>query len=172
MSGQHSGQAPHLSCSECRERLQDYIDDGLEKRESLRVFLHVRDCEACGAELAALEGLIARLERLPRREAPADFDARILAAVPYDSYRAMARLRAPRVPVFLERETLPGWLRHAATRLGGLGVAAAGGAVWLAAGSDAGLIALAIGLLPQTVVSLQAAGRGLAQAFGRAEEGA
>jgi anti-sigma factor RsiW len=39
-----------LACPDCRLELQDYLDGTLEKKRSLAVFLHLRDCEACGRE--------------------------------------------------------------------------------------------------------------------------
>jgi anti-sigma factor RsiW len=152
--------APHLSCADCQQRLQDYVDGGLAKPESMRIFLHVRECEACTEELTRLEQLVALLEALPEREAPADFDARVLAAVPYDSYRAMAGLRRARVPVFLERDSLPAWVRSPATRIGGAviaGLAVAGRVAGIV--PDAAFIVAATGLVPELAVQLQALAR-------------
>jgi len=173
MSGQHSGQAPHLSCSECQERLQDYLDHGLERRESMQVYLHVRECADCAAELATLESLVAQLDGLLERDVPEDFDARILASIPYESYRAMASLRAPRVPVFLEREALPSWLTHPAVRLGGLAVTAAIVAARLGGVAGDPILAIAaMSATPQALVWLQTAARNVARAVGEAREGA
>lgn len=160
MSGSHSRKAPHLTCDECQHQLQDYLDGTMSRRESMRLFLHLRDCAACGQELERLQALVGALENLPAREPPADFDARILSAVPYEQYRAMAGIRADRVPVFLEPETLPAWVRARATLVGGATVAAAGLAVRLAGlAGDAALIAVAAGLAPLAAVGLQALAR-------------
>lgn len=173
MSGQHSGQAPHLSCSECQERLQDYLDNGLERRASMQVYLHVQDCDDCAAQLAELELLVSQLEALPERHVPDDFDARVLASIPYDSYRAMASLRAPRVPVFLEREALPAWVTSPVSRFGGLAVAAvACGAYLTIAPSDGVLAVAALAAVPQTLVWLQTLARNVARAVSAAREGA
>lgn len=91
-------------CRQTRDRMQDYLDQTLPKRESLAVFLHVRECGECSAQSATLQSLYEQLNGLPPLEAPADFDARVLAAVPYAAYRAMAPLRSPRVPVLGARE--------------------------------------------------------------------
>jgi anti-sigma factor RsiW len=160
MNGSHSGKAPHLGCAECQRQLQDHHDGTLPRRESMRMFLHLRDCEACQQELARLERLVTALESLPPRQPPEDFDQRILASVPLEQYRAMAALRAPRVPVFLEAEALPAWIRGRAPRLGGAAVAAA--ALGVRAADLAGDPALAIagaGLLPSLAVALQAVAR-------------
>ncbi len=100
-----------LNCPDCRLEMQDYLDGTLEKKRSLSVFLHLRECEACRFEHDALRAVFAGLEALPALEAPADFDARVLASVPYGAYQAMASLRRERVPVFLEEQFLPAWLR-------------------------------------------------------------
>ncbi len=173
MSAQHSRQASHLTCAECQQRLQDYLDGVLEKPESMRVFLHVRECEACAEELAGIEQLVAGLEALPERDVPADFDAKVLASVPYEQYRAMAGLRRNRVPVFLEEETLPVWVRARGVRATGAAVA---GLVLVGrvAGllPDAALIAAVAGMVPETVVALRSIARRLVMAVAHAREGA
>jgi len=144
-------------CRQSQDRMQDYLDRTLPKGESLAVFMHVRECGECRTRLAALQTLCERLDDLPPLEAPADFDARVLAAVPYETYRAMASLRSPRVPVLLEHESLPAWVRSRSVRLVGLIAAAAaltaaangfagGAAAWTVAG---------IGCAPELSVRLQ-----------------
>lgn len=173
MSNQHSGQAPHLSCGECLEQLQDYLDDGRERGGSLAVSLHLQACPGCAARFAELAALVSHLESLPDREVPADFDARVLASVPYDSYRAMAALRAPRVPVFLERESLPIWVRHRAVRLGGATLMAAALAARLVVWPHDGLLlAAGLGLAPELLVQLQALARTITRTAGSLREGA
>jgi anti-sigma factor RsiW len=160
MSGSHSRKEPHLTCDECRLGLQDYLDGTLERARSMRLFLHLRECPDCEAELEQWQHLVESLESMPARTPPTDLDDRILAAVPYDQYRAMAGLRAPRVPVFLEHEALPAWLRARATQFGGAVVAAA--AIGLRAADLAGEPAVAVavvGLIPAAAVILQAAAR-------------
>ncbi len=160
MSGSHSRQAPHLTCDECQHQLQDYLDGSLARRQSMRLFLHLRDCEACGNELERLQALVGALESLPAREPPADFDTRILASVPYEQYRAMAGIRAERVPVFLEPESLPAWVRARATLIAGATVATAGLAARLSGlMGETALVAVVVGLAPLAAVGLQAAAR-------------
>ncbi len=144
-------------CRQACDRMQDYLDQTLPKRESLAVFLHVRECGGCRAQLETLQALYARLGDLPPLEAPADFDARILAAVPYENYRAMAPLRSPRVPILLEHESLPAWLRSRSVRLVGLLAAAAAltaAASGIAEGTAAWTVA-GVGCLPELSVRLQ-----------------
>lgn len=173
MSDQHSGQAPHLSCGECVGQLQDYLDDGRERGGSMAVYLHLRACPDCAARFAELESLVSRLEQLPEREVPADFDARVLAQVPYENYRAMAALRAPRVPVFLERESMPVWLRHPVVRGAGLTLALLAVAARLTVlPIDGLLLVAALGAAPEFLVQLQALARTLTRAAGSVREGA
>lgn len=151
-----------LNCPDCRLEMQDYLDGTLEKKRSLSVFLHLRECEACRFEHDALRAVFAGLEALPALEAPADFDARVLASVPYGAYQAMASLRRERVPVFLEEQFLPAWLRARATRLGGLVVTAAIAGVFIAGAGRGWLLAPgAVGLAPELLCRMQSAGRRL-----------
>jgi len=116
---------------------------------------------------------VALLEALPEREPPVDFDARVLAAVPYDSYRAMAGLRRARVPVFLERESLPAWLRSRVVRFGGATLAAAALAArvtGLVPDTAVSVAVMAAGLLPEIIVAAQGVARRLVLALNHAGE--
>ncbi len=166
---QRNDRADHaLNCPDCRLELQDYLDGTLEKKRSLAVFLHLRDCASCRLEHEALSIVFTRLDALPSLEAPADFDAAVLASVPYAAYRAMEPLRRERVPVFLEEQFLPVWLRSRATRVTGLVVSAGAAGIWLAGAVAEGLpggawlpaVALA-GAVPELLVRLQGFGRRL-----------
>ncbi len=173
MSEQHSREAPHLTCVECQRSLQEYLDGGLEKPESMRVFLHVRDCTDCAEELGRIEQLVALLESLPEREPPAEFDARILASVPYDSYRAMAGLRRARVPVFLEEESLPAWMRARAVRYAGTAIAVVAVAARLTGllpDTAVTTVVAAAGLVPGAAYALQGMARRLVLALGQSGE--
>jgi hypothetical protein len=71
----------------------------------------------------------------------------------------MAGLRRARVPVFLEREAMPAWVRSPITRIGGVAVAVVGAAAHLAGvAPDAALVAL-VGLAPELSVHLQTLAR-------------
>lgn len=150
-----------LTCADCRAQMQEYLDETLPRVESTRMFLHVRGCDGCGRELEELTSLYAMLGALPEVPAPADFDARILQAVPYESYRAMEPLRRERVPVLLEDETLPGFLRSGVFR--GAGILIGGAAAALAATGrlpvNTGVLLLTAGCLPQGLLLLQRLGR-------------
>ncbi len=143
-------------CAALRAQFQDYLDGALPREGSLEIFLHVRDCADCRLELEQMRALIGRLESLPPIPPPPDFDARILAAVPYEAYRQMEPIRRDRVPVFLEEHFLPAFVRARTTRAAGVAlsaIVAAGLAVgWL---PDASVALVPLTLAPELLVRLQ-----------------
>lgn len=149
-----------MACQDCQGGLQEYMDGTLDKTQSLRFFLHLRDCSECHESQLAMQGIFDMLENLPSHEVPADFDDAILASVPYAAYREMEPLRRERVPVYLEEHFLPQLVRSQVTRASGIGVAvlsAAGvvlldGPMWLPA------VAIA-GVMPEILVRAQGLGR-------------
>jgi len=170
MNGKNNRVGQALTCGQCREGLQEYLDGTLEKPESLRFFLHLRDCADCSQEHDRLQGLFRMLDSLPDHEVPADFDQEVLASVPYAAYQAMEPLRRERVPVFLEDAFLPRFVRSRLTRLVGFGVAAVAAALALSGDGSAVLPALTVaGLLPEMVVRLQGLGRRALETARRAE---
>jgi len=156
------------TCRDVRRQFQEYLDGELERERSMGLFLHVRECAECRGELEGLRALIARLDALDRVEAPADFDARVLASVPYAAYREMEPIRRERVPVFLEENFLPAIVRARSVRGVG-GALAAVLATGLFGGylpDWAGLVAGA-GILPEVLVRAQRLGRRLLPAAER-----
>lgn len=144
------------ACPAFRADFQAYVDGDLARERSLEVFLHARDCRGCAAELAAVKALFAQLKALPPVTPPADFDARVLASVPYAAYRAMEPLRRDRVPVFLEEDFLPAPLRAPLVRGAGVVLAIVSGAGLLSGRwPDLFVVPLLGGLLPEAVVRLQ-----------------
>ena len=163
------GQAGPLACADCLAGLQEYLDGTLEKQLSLRLFLHLRDCESCRAQQEVMQGLFEMLDSLPSLEVPADFDDAILASVPYAAYREMEPLRRERVPVYLAEQFLPRFVRARVTRFVGLGVAAAALGSYAALAGPQWLPAVAgVGVVPELLVRLQGLGRRVV-APGRAE---
>jgi anti-sigma factor RsiW len=161
-----------LNCDGCAEYLQEYVDGNLSRDLALRVFLHVRECPACERTLAQWQEMLAALGQLPRHEPPADFDRRILATVPYASYRAMEPLRRNRVPVYLQESFLPAYVRAGAVRLGGLALAAGiGVAVGVGQLPPLALVGVGLGLLPEALVRLQVLGRFVVLGLRRSEGG-
>ncbi|MBU8870855.1 MAG: zf-HC2 domain-containing protein [Gemmatimonadales bacterium] len=170
MRDHHNAKGQPLGCHECSEGLQDYLDGTLDKQQSLRIFLHLRECPGCQAEHDRLHGLFEMLETMPDHPLPEGFDEAILASVPYDSYRQMEPIRRERVAVFLEEEFLPAWVRSPVTRLTGVGVAAVSVAsIMFLDGAGLLFAVAAIGVAPQVVVSLQGMGRRLSLNQRRAE---
>lgn len=158
-----------LACHDCRDGLQEYLDGTLEKKQSLRFFLHLRDCSECQAEHTLLQGMFTMLDSLPDHEVPADFDDAILASVPYAAYREMEPLRRERVPVYLEEHFLPQFVRSRVTRLSGLGVTVVAVTATVVLDGPAWLpVAAAAGVLPELLVRLQGLGRRVV-GFGDAE---
>lgn len=152
-----------LDCGKCRDQLQEYLDGTLDKKAGLSVFLHMRDCAPCQAEHDRLVELFQLLDGLPDHEPPADFDEKILASIPYEGYKAMEGIRRERVPVYLEEEFLPAFVRSALTRGVGVGLAIAAAAVQGLLEGPAilgGVVAL--GVVPELLVRLQGIGRRIA----------
>lgn len=170
MYGKKNKPGEPLACDDCREGLQEYLDGTLEKPESLRFFLHLRECPGCEVEHDRLEGMFQMLDSLPDHQAPADFDLAVLASVPYAAYQAMEPLRRERVPVFLEEAFLPRFVRSSVTRLAGLGLSAVSTALALAGDGSVVLpVMIVVGLVPETLVRLQGLGRRALGSAGRAE---
>ena len=159
-----------LSCPECLDGLQEYLDGTLEKQRSLLLFLHLRDCPACDREHEQLKHLYEVLQTLPDHPVPEGFDDPILASVPYEAYRAMEPIRRERVPVYLEEDFLPAWIRSGVTRWGGTAIAAGAAAATWAMDLPLTVAATgAIGLVPAVLVALQGAGRRVALTLQRTE---
>ena len=153
MTGKHPTKA---DCDFYISRMQDYLDETLPRKESMSLFLHVRECEHCRAELESMKALFSALGDMPEMSPPDGFEDRILSAIPYDSYREMAEIRRERMPVILEEEILPAVLRSGATRVAG-GVLAVLAGAGLAAGwlpGKASLLLL-LGLMPEALIRLQ-----------------
>ncbi len=144
------------TCETTRANMQDYLDETLLGPVATRLFLHVRDCDACCKELDEQKAMFGMLNAMPAIEPPADFDEKILASVPYAAYREMAELRAPRMPVILEEESLPDFVRSGATRAAGLVLAAAtAAALAMSRVPDIAVAAVGLGLLPEALVRVQ-----------------
>ena len=170
MYGKKNRPGEPLACDACHEGLQEYLDGTLEKPESLRFFLHLRECPGCQEEHDRLEGMFRMLESLPDHEAPADFDVAVLASVPYAAYQAMEPLRRERVPVFLEEAFLPRFVRSRVTRLAGFGLSAVSTALAVTGDGAAVLPVLIVtGLVPEILVRLQGLGRRALGSVKRAE---
>jgi anti-sigma factor RsiW len=78
-----------------RDRIQDYLDDRLPKREAVAFFLYAQQHPELQAELELYRRVTAALEAAPREEPSAGFDTAVLAKVPLDHYRHAPRLPRP-----------------------------------------------------------------------------
>lgn len=78
-----------------QDRIQDYLDDRLPRREAVAFFLFAQEHPELQAELEAYREIVAALEASPRAEPSAGFDAAVLAKVPLDHYRNAPRLPRP-----------------------------------------------------------------------------
>jgi hypothetical protein len=59
-----------MNCDEIQARLDAWVDDALPVAEAAAVATHLRDCEPCRAEAAALRALVAQARALPRSVLP------------------------------------------------------------------------------------------------------
>ena len=160
MEGRNKDNTNRLACGDVNACLQDYLDGTLDKTESVGVFLHLRGCEACQREHDAVRDLFSLLDKLPHHPVPEGFDAPILEAVPYEAYRAMEPIRRERVPVYLETEFLPAWLRAPLVRLAGLATTLAAVMAMNTVDAPSLLLVPAVaGALPETLVRVQALAR-------------
>lgn len=149
-----------LECGPCRDSLQEYLDGTLEKKISLQLFLHLRECEECQQEHDQLQSMFQLMDSLPDHELPVDFDEKILASVNYEGYRAMESIRRERVPVYLEEAFLPAAIRSRATRFTGVGISALAVVAQFTMGGSPYISAvLAVGLVPELLVRFQGIGR-------------
>jgi len=160
MDGKARNTNEPCGCGDCRSNLQEYLDGTLNKNQSLRIFLHLRDCDGCRIEHEQLQLLFKDLDSLPDISVPEGFDEAIMAAIPYAAYKEMAPLRAERVPVYLEEEFLPATVRAPLTRwLGGAVAIGTAGAHGLAGGPEWLLALTAVGAMPELLVRLQGLSR-------------
>jgi hypothetical protein len=59
-----------MTCSDCRDRLNEYVDGELPVAAARDVAAHLAGCPACRAELASLQALLDRAAALPREVPP------------------------------------------------------------------------------------------------------
>jgi len=160
MDGRNMKKSNQLACGDVNLRLQDYLDGTLGKTESVEVFLHLRGCEGCRLEHDAVRGLFNQLDQLQQHPVPEGFDEPILETIPYEAYRAMEPIRRERIPVYLETEFLPAWLRAPLVRLAGLVTTLASVLAMNAVETPSLLLVPAVaGALPEVMVRFQALAR-------------
>ncbi|MFZ5974920.1 MAG: anti-sigma factor family protein [Bacillota bacterium] len=71
-----------IDCNQCTERIDEYFDGMLDADTQARFEAHVKNCEACAAQLEARRMLMDEMKRFRTQyEPPADFHARWVQAV-------------------------------------------------------------------------------------------
>lgn len=105
-------------------RVQDYVDGALDAKEALRLHLRAQADAGLAAELAATRSFFTALDRLPRVEPAAGFDARVLASIPLDHYRSAPR-RGPAVLVIGDLAPAMWWVALRRAGRGAMATAAA-----------------------------------------------
>ena len=65
-----------MACESIRKRLDAWLDGELSDAEGKQLAAHVADCPDCRQVLAAGRQIVAALDRLPARPAPAGFSRR------------------------------------------------------------------------------------------------
>ena len=66
-----------MDCRNFNEKLEDYLDGGLDFADRFRMERHAEQCFACGKELADAKALRLLTVSLARVKAPADFESRV-----------------------------------------------------------------------------------------------
>jgi anti-sigma factor RsiW len=73
---------------EFEPHVQDYVEGTLDAKQALRLHLRAQADPVIAEELARTRAFFAALDAMPREEPPVDFDARVLASVPFEYYRS------------------------------------------------------------------------------------
>jgi predicted anti-sigma-YlaC factor YlaD len=108
-----------LNCSQCEERISDYLEAALGRAEHDAVDLHLQQCAACNALAQGMREVLAWGKAFPVYEVPAWLPVRIIANTPrveherwIDTLTAAVKwLLDPRLAMGLFTATLVlGWL--------------------------------------------------------------
>lgn len=116
------------------DRVQDYVDGSMPRRDAVQFYLLTQKEPALAAELEAHRALIAALEEQPVEAPGAGFDARILASVPYDRYREGPR--RPESVLVIGDASEPVWVRATRPLRRGVGAALVAYALVLIVGNS------------------------------------
>lgn len=77
-----------MGCETFQEKFSELIDGRLNKSEQEGLERHLKECPACRAELAALEGAVRAVRALPEQPAPPDFLFRLRERIDRESVPA------------------------------------------------------------------------------------
>lgn len=72
-------------------RVQDYVDGTMSRRDSVHFYLYAQRHPELEAELELYRAISGELDAMPRIEPKDEFDAPILASIPYERYRSAPR---------------------------------------------------------------------------------
>ena len=72
----------YMNCSNCEERMSDYLEGALSPHDRNAVDLHLQSCTACSELLAGMSEVMAAGKTFPMYEPPAWLPARIVANTP------------------------------------------------------------------------------------------
>lgn len=80
-----------MNCKEALPLIHEYVDGDLAREESVGLRDHLRQCTACASRLHAYEKTEALVRVLERPQTPSDLSASIMAALPPNRTRSLAR---------------------------------------------------------------------------------
>ncbi len=106
-----------LACRLIQKDLSSYLDGELPAARAARLEAHLRTCQRCREEMAALEGISDQIRAASRHlQVSRDFDQRVLRAVGYYQVTRAERRRKPLtkplVVIALILLALLGMIRH------------------------------------------------------------
>ncbi len=71
-----------MTCTQCEERMSDYLENAIAAEDRGRMELHLRACAACAELLAGMNEVLAWGKEFPVYQAPAWLPTRIIANTP------------------------------------------------------------------------------------------
>src|SRR5216684_8865643 len=71
-----------MNCTQCEERMSDYLEDTLSASDRNLIELHIESCSACEELLAGMRELLVWTKSFPVYDAPAWLPVRIVANTP------------------------------------------------------------------------------------------
>ena len=108
-----------MNCTQCEDRMSDYMENGIGIAERDEFMLHLNTCRACTELLAGMNEVIGWGKRFPVYEPPAWLPARIVANTPvitregwFDTLASIGRwIIEPRTAIAIFTSVLVfGWL--------------------------------------------------------------
>ncbi|MBI2921142.1 MAG: zf-HC2 domain-containing protein [Planctomycetes bacterium] len=100
-----------MNCNETRESFSDLVDRTLPDADRAGVERHVEQCAACRAELDEFRRTIAAVAALPRRSAPRNFAAGVMARIRAEGAAAVPAAPATKRGVLLRMSRYQGLIQ-------------------------------------------------------------